>query len=185
MKSLIKCDHCLKSFYRENAHINRSNKLGLKLFCSRECFGLNRRVEKSIEQKKEEKRIYDEEYRRKNKDKLRAKKAEYFQRTYDPEKAAVERKKNMHRHVEYCRRPEYRAKKKVYDRKYKAKLNYGPLWEHQVLIMQIFDEVNKHDRYRIKYDQGVLNKTQTRKREHEAINSEKLKRNPLADLKWR
>jgi len=91
----------------------------------------------------------------------------------------------MHRHVEYCRRPEYRAKKKVYDRKYKAKLNYGPLWEHQVLIMQIFDEVNKHDRYRIKYDQGVLNKTQTRKREHEAINSEKLKRNPLADLKWR
>jgi len=58
---------------------------------------------------------YDREYRRKNRQALKAKKAAYFQRTYDPIKAAVERKKRMPYHVEYCRSPEYRKKKKAYD----------------------------------------------------------------------
>jgi hypothetical protein len=40
---------------------------------------------------------------------LKAKKRAYFERTYDPRKAAVERKKRMHLHVAYCREPRYKV----------------------------------------------------------------------------
>ena len=69
---------------------------------------------------KKEKAAYDREYRKKNLAWIKAKKADYFQRTYDPVKAAKERKKRMPEHVEYCRQPKYRAYKRKYDRKRRA-----------------------------------------------------------------
>jgi len=63
---------------------------------------------------------YDREYRKKNREALRKKKHDYFKRTYDPVKAAVKRKETMPRHVEYCRQPAYKAKKKEYDEKLRA-----------------------------------------------------------------
>ena len=66
---------------------------------------------------KKAKAEYDRKYRARNRKRLKAEKAAYFQRTYDPAKAAVERKKRMSKHVEYCRQPEYKAWKKKYDKK--------------------------------------------------------------------
>src|SRR5258708_23138469 len=81
------------------------------------------------------------QYREVNRERLRAEKAAYFQRTYDPVKAAVERRKIMPRHVEYCRQPEYVAWKRGYDRTYRAKKDFGPFWEAALLVEDIGNEV--------------------------------------------
>ncbi len=95
---------------------------------------------------------------------LKAKKSAYFQRTYDPEKARVERQARMPRHVEYCRQPGYRKKKRKYDMKRRA-LVYGPFADcHQVLLgleRELEKRASKYERMAAK---GVLNKCQTRKR---------------------
>lgn len=69
---------------------------------------------KTIEEKIALKAAYDRDYRKKNAVRIKADHAAYFQRTYDPVKAAIERKKKMPVHVEYCRQPIYRAYKQGY-----------------------------------------------------------------------
>jgi hypothetical protein len=84
--------------------------------------------------KKEKKVAYDREYRKKNRALLKAKKAAYFQKTYDPIKAAKERKKKMPQHVQYCRQPWYKAWKREYDKQRRSS-KFGPFAEaHQALI---------------------------------------------------
>jgi hypothetical protein len=73
---------------------------------------------------------------------LRIKKAAYFQKTYDPVKAAIERKKRMPRHVEYCRSPEYRAKKREYDRARKLS-RFGEFSEAFEALEQLQKEIRK------------------------------------------
>lgn len=87
--------------------------------------------------KKAIKRYYDILYRKKNRARLKREKAEYFQRTYDPVKAAKERKKKMPKHVEYCRQPWYRKYKQGYDQKYLSQKRYGLFWESAILIRKI------------------------------------------------
>jgi hypothetical protein len=70
--------------------------------------------------KKQKKAAYDRDYRKKNRARIKANHAAYFQRTYDPIAAAKERKKRMPYHVEYCRQPKYVAYKREYDRKRRA-----------------------------------------------------------------
>ena len=101
-----------------------------------------RRTNKTKAQKVEEKRIYDMGYRARNIEKIKPGKAERFKRTYDPEKARIERRANMAQHIEYCRRPEYKEYKQKYDRKYRAKTDYGEFWESFLLVMDIDKEVD-------------------------------------------
>ena len=96
---------------------------------------------KTKKQKVAEKREYDMEYRRKNRQLLKVKKQMYFEKTYDPVKAAEERKLKMSRHVEYCRRPEYKAWKREYDQIYRVKQNYGVFWESFIVLTDIEREV--------------------------------------------
>jgi hypothetical protein len=93
---------------------------------------------------KEAKAAYDREYRKKNRERLRVEKAAYFQRTYDPVKAAKERKKNMHRHVEYCRQPEYRVWKKGYDRQRKLS-GFGGFAEAFELLEALRKEIKRQE----------------------------------------
>lgn len=126
---------------------------------------MSRRRGKTIEQKKAEKAAYDVEYRRRNVALLKAKKAAYFQRTYDPVKAAADRKLRMPRHVEYCRHPRYKKWKRNYDRGYRAKKYFGPFAEAHVLLIDIEKEVAKRaSDYEIRLQQGTLNKRQNRAR---------------------
>ncbi|MDH0837114.1 hypothetical protein N5D02_16930, partial [Acinetobacter johnsonii] len=115
------CSECGNQFQRENGEANRTLRKVGYLFCSRTCSGIHRRSLKTDEQKKIEKAEYDRQYRLKNLESLKIKKAEYFQRTYDPVTAKAKRKQRMHRHVEYCRTPKYRAYKQKYDQIYRAK----------------------------------------------------------------
>lgn len=104
---------------------------------------------------KEEKAAYDREYRKRNYALLQQKKAEYFQRTYAPEKAAVLRKWRMPLHVAYCRQTEYREKKREYDRR-KLLEEYGQYAECYLLLRQLKSEIKKiqPDRFQLYRESG-------------------------------
>jgi len=171
---VINCAHCGEESEKPASAVNLAKREGNPIYCNRACAGLGRRKNETEEQKTEKKRLYDMAYRKNNRAMLKVKKAEWFQRDYDPVKAAIERKKRAHLHAAYCRTPEYRAWKKRYDRTYRAKKDYGDLWEIQILTMEIQDEVeSRMDKQTIRVETGVYNKSQRRKA-HEKSNSKKL-----------
>jgi len=181
---LITCGFCGKESNKSSSAARRAERDCKPIFCNRKCFVDSRRMTKA--EKVELKRLYDIEYRNKNRDTINQRKREFFKKNYDPVKAAIERKKTMHRHVEYCRRPEYVEKKKVYDRSYKAKLNYGELWEVHVLTLEIQDEVlSKMSRYQIDLESNTLNKKQRRTRDEKRTNSEEFERSSLGHIDQR
>lgn len=164
---IFNCAYCGKEGHRRSGEVNRANRTGMNLYCDRECAGRGRRslVVKSVDQQKAEKAAYDREYRERNREARKAQKAAYYKRTRDPIKEAEIRKSRMHLHVEYCRRPEYRGKKKIYDRQYRAKKFYGDFAECFLLTMAIRDEcLSRMTDYEIRLEKGTLNKSQQRKR---------------------
>jgi hypothetical protein len=104
---------------------------------------------------KEAKAEYDREYRRKNRALLKAKKAAYFQRTYDPVKAAKERKKKMSQHIEYCRQPWYKAYKREYDKQRRAG-KFGDFKEAYALLLLLKKEIKRQqpDRFELYKQSG-------------------------------
>jgi len=169
-KADYRCAYCEIIFACEIGAANRAERRGMLLYCGRKCSGLGRRKWKSDEQKRAEKSAYDARRRKVLGDQIRAQKREHFKRTYDPVKAAIERKKNMPRHVAYCRRPEYRQKKRAYDHIYCAKRNYGPFAEAALTLSTLEDEINaRASHYQIDIANDTLNKTQKRRREYASI----------------
>lgn len=136
----IKCHHCGKTSDKPVGQVSRAGKAGLNLYCNRRCSGLGRRDGKTKAQRKEEKRLYDIDYRTKNLAMLKAKKREYHKRTYDPVKAAKVRKRTMARHVEYCRQPWYKAWKREYDKNYRAS-EYGEYADVFLLVQTLDREI--------------------------------------------
>jgi hypothetical protein len=161
----LTCEHCRRKFKRRIGQTRCPH-----IFCSLQCAGARRRLYKTKAQKIEEKRLYDIEYRAKNIDMLKAKKAAYYQRTRDPVREAAYRKKRMHLHVEYCRRPAYRVRKKTYDRAYRCKKFFGPYWEAASVLFDLENEINSRiSRYEIYQQNGTLNKHLNRRREYERL----------------
>jgi hypothetical protein len=160
----FKCAHCRKIADKPSGHVNRARARGLKLYCNRRCAGLGRRQGKTMAQKREEKRLYDIEYR-KTSPTLKARRRAFHLRTYDPAKAAVERKKRMPRHVEYCRQPWYKEWKRDYDRRRRAG-EFGEFAEAFSLTMELNREIKRRFNHEeIKYQNGCTNKSQRRERE--------------------
>lgn len=91
---------------------------------------------------KKAKAEYDRKYRKRNKERIKANHAAYFQRTYDPKKAAIKRKKTMPRHVEYCRQPEYKKKKKKYDRERREAV-FGEFKDAYAVLLALKKEIKK------------------------------------------
>lgn len=167
MTRLIICA-CGHSQARPVGEINRAAKKGAPLYCSRECAGLARRVERTAAEKKAIKQAYDAERRMVLAAELKDKAAAYHKRTYDPEKARIERQAKMPRHVEYCRQPAYRAKKSEYDRTRRAQLQFGPFWESALLTLALEAEIaTRISRYEIYQQNGTLNKKLNRRREYD------------------
>jgi len=123
---------------------------------------------KSLEHKKEVKRVYDQNRRVTHAELLKQQKADYHRRTYDQEKQRRYNQENMAHHVEYCRRPEYVEYKREYDAEYRARKQYGDFWEAFVLLLKVEREVKeREDKFSIAATNGTLNKKQTRRREYE------------------
>lgn len=140
----ITCAHCGTKSDKHPSAVGRAQRIGAPMYCNRKCAGLGRRkAPKSKKQRVAEKAAYDAEYRRRNRALLKAKKHAYFERTYDPVKAAAERKKNMPRHVEYCRQPAYRAKKHAYDVRRYHEESYGPLADASLLLRDLVFNINE------------------------------------------
>lgn len=158
----LECDFCGCLFKRRAIFLELT---GPHIFCSRPCFWMARRKFKSDKAKRAEKAAYDRIYREKNRRMLKAKKRAYFQRTYDPVQAAIVRQKRMPQHVEYCRQPSYRRKKKRYDEKRRDRLQYGDYGKCFRLLQRLEGEVGKRmSDYEIRLQQGTLNKKQIRAR---------------------
>lgn len=168
---IIVCPHCERTVEKATGLVNRARKAGLTIYCSKICSGLARRVWKPDEQKKTEKWLYDLLRRNRLRDRLKAEKAAHHKLTYDPEKARIVRAKNMPRHVEYCRRPEYRAKKVEYDKVRQAKRNFGEFYEAALLVGDLNTEVRSRiSKYESSLINGTLNKATQRKRDYERLN---------------
>lgn len=164
----FQCEHCGKRGFKRSADVTRSKKNGMRLFCDRTCAGLARRVERGDEEKRALKSAYDAERRVKLADRIKAEKHAYYLRTYDPAKAAIERKARMPLHVEYCRRPEYRAWKREYDRRYRAEQDYGEFSEAFLVLQDLENEIAAQaSRYDIDMAKGALNKKKRRSRHGE------------------
>lgn len=167
LRSII-CPECSRRAWKQVGAINRASKIKAPLYCGRACAGIGRRKNKSVAQKKAEKAAYDEAYRVKNFDRLKAQKAAHFKRTYDPEKNKLRVKLRMPQHIEYCRRPEYREQKRRYDRAHKAQKHYGPWWQAAMVLLDLQAEVaSRMTRYEIYQQNGLLNKSTSRRRDYE------------------
>jgi len=190
MLTEIKCDYCGNISPREAGHVNRAKKLGKRIFCGRKCSGLGRRDNRTEKEKKEIKRLYDKGYRAKNIERLAIFKADYFQRTYDPKKASIERAKikKERPYIEAKRRaymatPGYRAQKKEYDRPYRLKKKYGEDWgECMVLAIEIREECLKQmPAHEIRIQAGTYNKSIKRRRDYARTHSSKSENSPLGN----
>lgn len=170
--SLI-CPVCNNQYERYIGHYNRAVQLNKKMYCSKACFSVGRKLDfdkhlKTPEQLKAEKALYDKEYREKNAERLKKQKKEAFQIDYkaNPEKYRLERQRRMKSHVEYCRQPEYKAYKKQYDHRYKLELKYGEFWEAASVLVSLENEL---DSKQIKLDNGIINKSLKRKRKWKTL----------------
>lgn len=180
---LIKCAHCGKETDKSAGHVNRAHKTGKNLYCSRACSSLAKRKWESKEAKVAKKSAYDAEYRVKNGATLKAKKAAQYKENPNREREKAYREANMQRHVEYCRRPEYREKKKSYDRKYRAEKHYGDLAECFLLVMEIRDEcLSLMSDYEIRMAKGTMNKALQRRRDYERLDGEEPEIGALGNL---
>lgn len=181
----ITCAHCGCQCDKRAGEVNRARKAGLAIYCGRGCAGLGRRKDtRTPEQKKADKAAYDAEYRAKNRSVLKDKKAAYYAENHDRDKERELRQNRMPQHVEYCRRPEYRAQKKVYDRKYRAEKFYGELAEAFVLTLEIRDAALEKagGDYELRMMKGTMSKSQKRRRDYERLNRKEPEVSPLGNL---
>lgn len=162
------CGACGKEYEKSTGHYNRAIKVGYKMFCSHACSFEHRKVERTNEEKKALKSEYDK--KRRNgpiREVILKKKKEYYVSHRDPVKEAQYRKeKRMPYHVEYCRKPEYRTKKKVYDQQYKNQKEYGEYAECAILAEKIKKTIiGMADKANLRTIQGTNNKSKKRKKQ--------------------
>lgn len=156
------CPVCKSEFKKRLGHYNRSKKDGLNVYCNRTCAGIGRRT--SAEEKKAVKAAYDKKIS--NTPERKAARKRYFQKSYktNPEKYKAIRKAKYPKHLEYLNNPKYKAWKKEYDKKYLAKKDYGAFAEAAILLKELEEHLLKIRPDGIKFQMGITNKTQKRKR---------------------
>lgn len=161
---LIVCSHCGKTVDKPKGYVTRALKIGAPQFCDKKCFGLSHRVDRTLEEKKLLKRDYDKQYRDKKAEIIKAKKKTYDQSLAGRAMQKRNRDKFKNNHLEYCRTEKYRlGYKKNYDEKYHANKKYGEYFEAAIILHKIEEKIQP-ELYNIKYNNGLLNKSQNRKR---------------------
>ena len=161
------CPICGGAFAVQNRAHNRAVGRGAREYCGRACAGVARRSEASKPERVAAKAAYDAAYRAARAGEIKAAKAALHKATYDPAKAAVIRKARASWHNEYCRRPEYVAWKRDYDREYRAENEYGEFAECFLLAMDIREEcLAQASDEEIRRQAGTFNKSQQRKRDY-------------------
>jgi len=163
----VACSYCGEPTLKSTSHFNRARALGAKLFCNKRCDGLSRRVPTTPEQRKAAKAAYDERYREVNRERLLRKAKDYYA-VYGPshrEEERARRQETMPRHVEYCRRPDYREKKQKYDAKLRAS-EYGEFAEAYRILIDLHREIIARvpDKYERLKARGYFERQQAKRR---------------------
>lgn len=164
-----KCEHCERVYTRLLAYVKYH---GAK-YCSRKCFSLSRRTNLTASQKKEKKRLYDIEYRRKQGKLLLAKRRESYRRNIETYRVYQRQRRESGVQKRYMRKylknywtTEKKKDKAAYDRVFRAKKKFGPFWESHLLLLKINKEVLKRaSKYECRLARGYYNKAQIRKRQ--------------------
>ena len=138
----VTCKQCGSIFDAITSRVNRAERIGAPLYCSKTCSGLSRRVEKTPEQKRAEKAEYDRKRREALGAALKEEKKAYYQANRERilVHMAEYRKQRMPKHVEYCRRPEYKAYKAEYD-KVRDESEYAEFAEAWRLLQELEKEI--------------------------------------------
>jgi hypothetical protein len=161
------CKHCGAEVQQAQNQINRALREGRPLFCNRVCAGLSRRLVNppTEAERKAAKAAYDARRREVLAERIKAEKRAHYQRTRDPIKEAAIRKARMHLHVEYCRRPEYKAWKAEYDQRHRARKQFGEFADAFLLLLDLDREIGERaTNYEIRLANGTINKAQQRRR---------------------
>jgi hypothetical protein len=166
----VNCPQCRNPFEAKTAYVNRAVKIGAPLYCGKICAGLARRNKNppTDDDRRKAKAAYDAARRNgPQRAEILAKKREHYYANHERISAqlAEYRAAHMDRHVEYCRQPEYRAKKSDYDRRRRADLSFGDFSEAALLLSDIEREIaERASRYEIYLTNGTINKAQQRRR---------------------
>lgn len=164
------CCYCSKEFTVKANNIgsrNRSIRLGLPIYCNRTCAGLGHRINETPEEKKAIKGWYDQflniSMTEDDRELDMLQRMVYFQYHYsrNPDKYKAIREKIMPRHVEYCRQPEYKKWKKIYDEQYRAKKDYGDYWEAAIVLKNLDNEIDYRESKR---QNKIYNKSTTKRK---------------------
>lgn len=138
------CPQCSIEFECGTGRFNRARKIDAPLYCGLVCSRLARRNKNppTPEEKIAAKAEYDRNRRAKMGDELRAKRMAAYYANHERNLALQKeaRKRRMPYHIEYCRRPEYRAKKHEYDIA-KACEEYGEWAETWRLLLELEKEI--------------------------------------------
>lgn len=157
----IICPQCNKKVQKKTGSVNRAIKIKAPIYCGKKCSGLARRKNRTVEEKKKIKSEYDKIYRKKNANKIKERNRLYDSSPLGRAMQKRNREKFKQYHLEYCRTPEYRKYKRDYDHKHHLKNKYGEFWEAASILVKLNSILPSKT---IKYNQGIINKTQKRKR---------------------
>jgi hypothetical protein len=158
------CHYCGKEVEIPVGQYNyRVLKHGLNVYCGRKCSGLGRRCNRTKEEEKFIKYVYDKLLALSDDGTKKKQRHEYFKKDYaaNPDKYRAIRKRRKQEHNEYCRQPKYKKYKQDYDVKRRAKIFYGEFWEAAIALHNLQRVV---DNRRAKQEQKSINKSQKRKR---------------------
>ena len=162
------CAQCGADGEKDSSAYNRSIRIGAPIYCNRECAGIARRTDtRTPEQKRADKRAYDIAYREANREKLRRKHADYYAKVGPMirDKEAETRRRKMPQHVEYCRQPQYRAKKHRYDVE-RVSSKYADYAEAHRLLVELEREIRRQmpDKYERLKLRGYYDRQNEKKR---------------------
>ncbi len=139
------------------------------MYCGKVCAGLARRAPpKSDEQKRAEKAEYDRNRRAENEATLKAQKKAFYEANRERilSQMTVYRKTRMPAHVEYCRRPDYKVKKRQYDMR-RNEQEFAEFAETWRLLQDLEKEIRSQaSAYEVRVQQGYYTRNaQKRRRE--------------------
>ncbi len=164
----LTCPMCHGSFECATGRYNRAQAIGAPLYCCKTCAGLARRTPRPTEQERRaSKAAYDRERRQRLGERLRAEKRAHYQANRARILADMTRKRpaKMAAHIEYCRRPEYRAYKSEYDKRRLARKQFGEFADAALTLRSLETEIDaKASRYEVYMQNRTINKAQTRRR---------------------
>ena len=180
----VRCQNhaCLRTFDKPRNYYSRTEVRGGGHYCGKPCSQTARRVfgpEMSDDMKRARKATYDREYQSKNRDRLRAEKRAYYQankaQLYAKHSARMKsdpvyRNKYKAAQARCQARPEWKARKAKYDRRYRAEREYGEWADAYLTLLDLDEEVEAAEPsfVALAIAKGNLNKKQTRRREWES-----------------